>query len=137
MIDLLRSAWKELPEPSPVDAKELLRVLRGGFVSKPGAFLQALRKQVFASVKPETFRSAQDFLRRSGGVAVATVQLATDPGVRAVQEMTKEFSADGKTLARVRIERDLAGGARLFRGGVMKDMSWKGRVRQIVSKITH
>jgi F0F1-type ATP synthase delta subunit len=135
MLELLRSAQKTLPEPSEKDVRELVRVLRGGTVSKPGPFLQALRAVALADARPERFSVLRDLLTRTGGIDIATIQIATDPGKDALTKMARKLATDGKTLARVRVERALAGGIRVFRDGTLRDASWKGRVRRLVSNI--
>lgn len=135
MLNLLRAARKKLPEPSVTDMRELVRVMRGGSISEPGPFLQALRVAALADVRPEMFETTRDFLTRTGGIEVATIQIASNPGEKTLREMAKHVAKDGKTLARVRVERALAGGLRIFRGGLLRDASWKGRVRRLVSNI--
>ncbi|MCR4256615.1 MAG: hypothetical protein NUW08_02825 [Candidatus Uhrbacteria bacterium] len=135
MLELLRSARKNMSEPSEEDVREFVRVLRGGSISKPGSFLQTLRSAALADARPERFSVLRDFLMRTGGIDIATIQIASDPGKAVLAKMAKEVAKDDKTLTRVRVERALAGGLRIFRGGMLRDASWKGRVRRLISHI--
>jgi hypothetical protein len=100
----------------------------------PEAALPAVRKRVLELAGPEDFNRAKAFLEANGGVEVAYVQLAADPGEKELAKIKDSFVKQG-VLARIRIDKGLAGGARLFSKGTLKDASWKGRVRRILSAI--
>jgi hypothetical protein len=100
----------------------------------PKDALPEIRKKILALARPEDFHLAKDFLERHGGADVATIQMAADPGEKERERITRDLANQG-ILARIRIDRDLAGGARLFKDGTLKDASWKGRVRRILSAI--
>jgi F0F1-type ATP synthase delta subunit len=100
----------------------------------PEQALSAIRKRVLELAGTEDFATAKAFLEQHGGVEVAYVQLAADPGDQERAKIRADFAKRG-ILARIRIDRSLAGGARLFMGGMLKDASWRGRVRRILSAI--
>jgi len=100
----------------------------------PEQAIPGLRQRVLELAGPEDFRRAKAFLEAHGGVEVATVQLAADPGEKERAKIQADFAKRG-ILARIRIDHGLAGGARLFSSGTLKDASWKGRVRRILSAI--
>ena len=100
----------------------------------PPEAISALRQRVLELAGPEDFEDAKAFLERTGGVEVAYVQLAADPGEEEREKIRASYAKRG-VLARVRVDRGLAGGARLFAGGKLKDASWKGRVRKLLSAI--
>ncbi|HVM90880.1 MAG TPA: hypothetical protein VMU11_03220 [Verrucomicrobiae bacterium] len=100
----------------------------------PQQALPEIRKKVLELAGPEDFEEAKTFLEANGGVEVATIQLAADPGPEVRAKIKHDLAKQG-VLARIRIDRGLAGGARLFKGGMLKDASWKGRVRKLLSAI--
>lgn len=100
----------------------------------PEQALPAIRKRILELAGPEDFGTAKKFLEQHGGVETAYVQLAADHGEKERAKIQADFAKRG-ILARIRIDRSLAGGARLFMGGMLKDASWKGRVRKILSAI--
>jgi F0F1-type ATP synthase delta subunit len=100
----------------------------------PEQALPALRKRILELAGPEDFAAAKAFLEAHGGVEVAYVQLAADPGEKERAKIQADFAKRG-VLVRIRVDHGLAGGARLFSNGTLKDASWKGRVRKILSAI--
>ena len=100
----------------------------------PEQALPALRKRILELAGPEDFSTAKAFLEQHGGVETAYVQLASDIGEKERAKIQQDFAKQG-VLASVRVDRSLAGGARLFKGGKLTDASWKGRVRKILSAI--
>ncbi len=126
----------KLPAPTAEDVRQLSRVMRGESVSKPGAFLQAVRAEVLARAGREDASLAQRFLERTGGANTVTIQVAADPGEKAAQEMAKSYAGDG-ALVRFRVERELLGGLRVFQNGTLSDVSWRSRVRRLISRVTH
>lgn len=100
----------------------------------PEQALPLLRKKALELAGPEDFERVRDFFAPHGGIETATVQLGADPGQTARAAMVADLAKQG-VLARVRIDRGLAGGVRLFRNGILKDASWKGRVRTLLTAL--
>lgn len=125
----------KLPTPTREDLRQLARVRRGESVSKPGAFLKAVRAEVVRRATPEDMSVARDFLSRSGEADVVTVQTATHPDAKTGDAIAKAVSSEPDTLVRVRVERGLLGGLRLFRDGTLRDASWRSRVSGILSAL--
>jgi F0F1-type ATP synthase delta subunit len=125
----------KLPTPTREDLRQLARVRRGESVSKPGAFLKAVRAEVVRRTTPDDASLARDFLSRSGTADVVTVQVAVEPDAKTGDAIAKAVSSEPDTLVRVRIERGLLGGLRLFRDGTLQDASWRSRVSGILSAL--
>jgi F0F1-type ATP synthase delta subunit len=126
----------KLPTPTREDLRQLARVRRGESVSKPGAFLKAVRAEVVRRTTPDDASLARDFLSRSGTADVVTVQVAVEPDAKTGDAIAKAVSSEPDTLVRVRIERGLLGGLRLFRHGTLHDASWRSKIRSVLSAIT-
>lgn len=125
-----------LPAPTAEDLRQLSRVMRGESVSKPGEFLQAVRAEVMKRAGREDASLAARFLEQTGGANTVTIQVAVDPGEQTTQEMVKSY-AGGNALVRMRVERGLLGGLRVFQNGTLSDVSWRSRVRRLISRVTH
>lgn len=125
----------KLPTPTREDLRQLARVRRGESVSKPGAFLKAVRAEVVRRATPDDASLARDFLSRSGAADVVTVQVAVEPDAKTGDAIAKAVSSEPDTLVRVRVERGLLGGLRLFRDGTLQDASWRSRVSGILSAL--
>lgn len=125
----------KLPTPTREDLRQLARVRRGESVSKPGVFLKAVRAEVVRRTTPDDASLARDFLSRSGAADVVTVQVATEPDAKTGDAIAKAVSSEPDTLVRVRVERGLLGGLRLFRNGALHDASWRSRVSGILSAL--
>ncbi len=125
----------KLPTPTREDLRQLARVRRGESVSKPDAFLKAVRAEVVRRATPDDASLARNFLARSGSADVVTVQVATEPDVKTRDAIVKAVSTEADTLVRVRVERGLLGGLRLFRQGTLHDASWRSRIRSVLSAI--
>ncbi|KAA0206457.1 hypothetical protein EDM68_02070 [Candidatus Uhrbacteria bacterium] len=126
----------KLPVPSKEDLRQLARVRRGESVSKPGAFLKAVRAEVVRRASPEDTPLARDFLARSGEANVVTVQVAAEPDAKTAAAIAQVVSSEPDTLVRVRVECGLLGGLRLFRNGTLQDASWRSKVRGVLQKLS-
>ena len=125
------------PPPQNVHMENFFAVLSGALVSNPhkGNFSKAWEKLSYVN-KEGLVHEVERFLKNFSSRSFVTIQTPVFLEEKFRREIAEDIMEENRNIViRFEVEKSLLGGMRIFKDGILKDYSWKNKVKSISRNI--